>query len=156
MNHSHRPLTLWILLAVLLIIGSSAFYESWSILTSEAASDLMASHSLLSDVPVPDFFIPEMSLLILLGIVSFLIMSALYTHSSVGWLEWINPNERIHWSWAATLALSLVIIIWVSIKPLWSTYVSAMEPIHGILALIMMLLALSRPVRKHLSFYDYK
>ena len=73
----------------------------------------------LKDSPFHDFLIPGLFLFTFLGIYPLAVAYSLWKMPGWRWPDMLNPFKQIHWSWAASLAAGVIVIIWITVEILW-------------------------------------
>ena len=110
-----RPAGVYLLLLLLLILGVSAVYGGYSLMTDPLGRTFMP-RSWLETTPFSSYFSPGLMLFTVLGIFPILTALALWlrpTWKAVAGLERLTHK---HWSWSASLTSGFVLVIWIVVQ----------------------------------------
>ena len=97
--NSHRPVTLYALITCLLLLSIGAFFGAYHLLTDPSGVSIGFPPEMLSRLPLPDFTLPGLFLLVVYAFGTLVVIYALLRHMRIAW-------------WAA-LALGVVLVCWV-------------------------------------------
>lgn len=149
---SRRPLGLWLLMGVLLLLSINGCYGGLAFLLDPSGRLLGVTPELLSRVPlVTTFLLPGLFLLIVMGLLPLALIAALWRRPKWGALDAISAATREHWAWAAALAFSIVTLGWISVQVLLIGYYGGPQLFVIAIGLILLLLTLLPSVRRHLA-----
>jgi len=102
-------------------------------------------------LPVPDFFLPGLFLLFVMGFLPLFLIYALWARLRWAWVEKIFRWSRYHWAWNLTLALGLTLGAWLTWQGILIGFREPVQWITAINGLLIVLTGLSRPVREYFS-----
>ena len=108
-----RPHALWPLLAMMGILSVGGFIGGISFVADPTGDGIGARLSWLDQTPVSDFLLPGLFLLVVYGLVPLLLMCGLVWRFSPGFLRRVNGRIGYQWSWAGTIAVGSVLMIWI-------------------------------------------
>ncbi len=108
---------LLILLQCLLAIG--AIFGGGAFILAPDGHLIQMPLSHLKKSPFSDFFIPGIFLFTFLGIYPLVVAYSLWKLPGWRWPDILNPFKQIHWSWAASLAAGVIVLIWITVEVLW-------------------------------------
>ncbi len=108
-----RPRALWPLLAMMGILSIGGFIGGISFVADPTGDGIGAHISWLDQTPVSDFLLPGLFLLVVYGLVPLLLMCGLVWRFSPGFLRRLNGRIGHQWSWAGTIAVGSVLMIWI-------------------------------------------
>ncbi len=145
-----RPLALWVLMLLLLFQGISATPSGMLLALDPSGSRMQMPLSWLEDSPFTDYLIPGLILCIVLGLGAFLVLACLLALPDWGWARWLNPVRGQHWTWSASAALGLALMIWITAQVLMVGLGAWLQPFYFGLGLAILLLTVLSPVRDYL------
>ena len=106
-----------ILLLVLLAVG--ALFGGGAFLLAPDGRLIQMPLSHLKNSPFKDFLIPGAFLFTFLGIYPAAVAYSLWKRPAWRWADAINPFKQFHCSWAASLAVGLIVLIWITVEMVW-------------------------------------
>lgn len=129
----HRPAAVWVLLVLLVAQGVSGLGGGLSLALAPDGSIMRMPTSLLDGSPFPDFLIPGLILLLVLG--------ALPLVAAVG--LWLGRR----WAWYAAFVVGCGLMIWILVELTIIPY-DILQPIFGGVGVAIFVVSLLRPVRR--------
>jgi hypothetical protein len=105
---------------------------------------------MLQGTPFPNFLIPGLILGIVLGLGAFFVLACLFILPKWAWAQRLNPFKGQHWTWAASAAFGLALMIWITVQVLMIGLGAFIQVLYFGVGLAILLLTLTRPVRDHL------
>jgi hypothetical protein len=142
-----RPLALWPLLFLLLLLGAGGLYGGIAMLI-DPTGGLLQLTEVLPLLPVADYVLPGLFLLIVMGLAPIVLAYGLAARPNWSWAQILSGWSRHHWAWAGTLGLGLTLAIWLVIQGLLIGFNSAIQYITAADGLLIILLVLTPAVRK--------
>ncbi len=114
-----RPLSGWILIALHFLLSVGALFGGGAFILGPDGHLIQMPISHLDKSPFSDFIIPGLILFTLLGVYPLVVAYSLWKKPGWRWPDLINPFQQIHWSWAASLATGVIVLIWIAVEVLW-------------------------------------
>jgi hypothetical protein len=152
MNLSHqsakktRPIPFYILLVVQIALAIGGIQGGWHLLMDPTGHSLGIPTEILSSLPIDNFFLPGVFILVMFGVTPLYLVYALWTNFSWPLAEAVV--EGYHWAWAASVGLSIVFLLWTGTLFCLLGYRIYFQLIDGLMALILLNLLLMPSVRK--------
>lgn len=137
-----RPFMLWPLVLVLIFLAMGGFSGGIPMLADPANGGYLNFGEMLSDLPVSNFILPGLFLLIVMGIFPLFLAYALIVKPSWDWMDRLFQWSKHHWAWTGCLVLVGITAIWLgyegSLVGWWPiTYATA---VMGVLILLIIIL----------------
>lgn len=109
---------------------------------------LQMPFSHLKNAPFSSFFIPGVLLTIFLGLYPLAAAYALWKLPDWRWPDAINPFKAFHWSWAGSLAVGVIAVVWIIVQVQWIP-VGALHIFILLWGLLILIVTLLRDVRAY-------
>lgn len=97
------------------------------------------------------YFIPGVILFSLLGIYPVAVAYSLWQQPAWRLPETLNPFKHLHWSWAASLASGIMLVIWISTQVLMVQAIAFLHILYFVWGWVLILLTLTPKIRLHLK-----
>ena len=110
-----RRLALAALVVSLLFLAFGGLYGGVEMLRDPSGGSL-GMDVVLPQLPVPDFFLPGLFLLTVMGVVPLALVVGLLARPSCGWAAAVTRWGGHHWAWTGTLALGIVLGVWLAVQ----------------------------------------
>jgi hypothetical protein len=141
-----RPIMLWPLVFFLLFLSLGGFSGAIPMLIDPTGS-LLGVAETLPFLPVPNFILPGIFLLVVMGLFPLLLSFALIARPNWRRVDSLLQWSNHYWAWTATLILVAIIALWLIYEGLLIgffpiTYMTA------VLGLLILLFALMPSVRR--------
>jgi hypothetical protein len=105
---------------------------------------------MLAGSPFASYLIPGLILCIVLGLGAFFVLACLLILPDWGWAQRLNPFKTQHWTWAASAAFGIALMIWITVQVLMMGLGAWLQPFYFGVGLAILLLTLAPPVRDYL------
>jgi hypothetical protein len=147
MLNMKRPILLWLLLFLLLFLGLGGVYGGIAMLADPSGKSLEMD-SVLPLLSVPDYTLPGLFLLFIMGMLPILLIYALLKLPNWQWIAKLSRWSGHYWAWTATLGLAVILIIWLFVQALMIGFKWPIQYIVAINGLLIIVLLLSPHIRK--------
>jgi hypothetical protein len=132
-DRPRRPAAVWALLVLLVVQGVSGLGGGLSLAIAPDGSIMRMPTSLLDGSPFPDFLIPGLILLLVLGVLPLVAV----------WGLWLGRR----WAWYAAFVVGCGLMIWILVELTIVPY-DILQPIFGGIGMAIFIVSLLRPVRR--------
>jgi len=143
-----QPPALWILLLWLLFLAFGGLYGGITMLL-DPTGKLLQADQLLPLLPVPNFILPGLFLLFMMGLAPLVLIYALLVRPRWGWLDAFFRWSGHHWAWTGTLILCAVLACWLTVQALMIGFTAPIQFVIAVTGVLILLFALLPAVRKY-------
>lgn len=143
-----RPFAVWLLVLVLVVLALGGLSGAWGFL-SDPSGVVMGMDSVLDKLPVSDYTLPGILLLLLMFITPLVIVYGLLRKPAWTWTAPIVGWSGAHWSWAGSLILGLGLALWLAIQAVLIGFTSPNQWFTATLDAAILLLTLVPAVRRY-------
>jgi hypothetical protein len=143
-----RPPMLWPLVICLLVLSIGGGFAGGVMMLLDPSGELLGVADVLPQLPVPNFVLPGIFLLVVMGIVPLVLAMALVGRPSWEWLQALLQWSKHYWAWTGTLILVAVLALWL-IYEVWLIGVFPITTMTAILGLLILVFAMMPGVRKY-------
>jgi hypothetical protein len=144
-----RPTYFYILLVVQVILGIGGIQGGWRLIVDPTGRSLGVPTDILNSLPATNFFLPGVFVLMMFGLAPLFLAFALWTKLPLPPAEAVCPDY--HWAWAASVGLSILLLVWTGILYCLLGYRIYYQLIDGLMALVLLNLLMMPAVRRSLS-----
>lgn len=113
-----RPLPVWLIIILLVVLALGALPSAILMILAPDGRLMHMPVSMLQHSPFHNFLIPGLILGIFNGIYPLLAAWSLWKRPAWRWPDVINPCKSKHWSWAASWAAGVIVMIWIAVQVL--------------------------------------
>ena len=106
-----RPIALWILVFWLAFLSLGGLYGGIAMLLDPSGGSLQMTE-VLSLLPVPNYVLPGLFLLFIMGILPLFLIYGLLVRPNWSWLDSIFRQIKYYWAWTGTVILCVILAIW--------------------------------------------
>ena len=142
-----RPLAIWPLVFFLLFLALGGLYGGIAMLIDPTGGSLQLTET-LPLLPVSNFVLPGIFLLVVMGLVPLLLIYGLLARPKWKWAEKLTRWSGHHWAWTGTIGFGIILAIWLIVEGLLIGFEWAIQYITAIDGVLIILLVLMPPVRK--------
>ena len=144
---ARRPVSVWLLSVVLVILALGGLSGAWMFLTHPDGRGI-GMQGALAKLPVSNFVLPGVFLLLVMCFVPTLLVVGLLARPDWRWLDPLSRATGMHWSWVGTVALGVVIVIWLGVQSLYMGFSAAAQYFTAALGLAIIAFALVPSTRR--------
>ena len=132
-DRPRRPVAVWALLVLLVVQGLGGLGGGLSLSVAPDGSLLRMPTSLLEGSPFPDFLVPGLILLLVLGVLPLAAVIGL----------WLGRR----WAWYAAFVVGCGLMVWILVEITIIPY-DILQPLFGGVGMAIFIVSLLRPVRR--------
>ncbi|MEW6636357.1 MAG: hypothetical protein AB1425_06025 [Actinomycetota bacterium] len=141
-----RSFTLWLLIFLLLFLALGGLYGGIAMLIDPTGRSLQMD-GILPLLPVPDYILPGLFLLFVMGGGPLLLIYGLLACPDWSWAEAVFRWSGHHWAWTGTLVLGVLLAAWLVAQGLLIGFRWPIQYITAVNGALIILLALMPRVR---------
>lgn len=143
-----RPLMLWPLVLCLLILSLGGGFAGGIMMLMDPSGEMLGVAELLPLLPVPNFILPGIFLLLVMGLFPLMLAITLVTRPDWPWIDSLLRWSNHYWAWTGTLILVAILAVWL-IYEVWLIGSFPITNITAVLGLLILLFALLPAVRRY-------
>ncbi len=143
------PFAAKLLIFLLFFLGIGAIASGAMLFAAPDGRFLGMTVDLLEGSPFRDYLIPGIILFLAVGVFQLLTAYGLMTRSRWRWPDALNPVKFQHWAWTASWAAGVIMIIWIAVETALLGYVSFLQPLIFVWALVLIILTFLPGVRRY-------
>jgi len=147
--NKRRPWPLYILLALLLFQGIGALAGGVALIIKPDGSLLQMPLSILQGSPFPNYLIPGLVLLLILGVFPVFTFSILLARPDWKFLQRLNIYNNRYIGWTFSLFIGLGLIIWMDVEVAVIGYGSIVQAIYAAIGLLILIFTLMPGVMRY-------
>jgi hypothetical protein len=148
-SNTASPFVARILIFLLVFIGVGALISGPMLFLAPDGHLMKLSVDMLQGTPFTNFLIPGLVLFLFVGIFPILVSYGLLRQPSWQWAEAINVCKKYHWSWTASWAAGIIMLIWIIVETSLLGYVSFLQPVITVWGVAIITLTLLPNVRRY-------
>ena len=143
-----RPFSIWLLVITLIVLALGGLSGAYGFLSDPSGSGMGMSEQ-LERLPVPDYTLPGVFLLVVMFIFPLLLA---YGHLARPRWKFLDPLvtwSQQHWAWGGSLALGLGLVVWLVIQAFFIGFSAPIQWFTAFLAASILVNTLVPPTRKY-------
>ena len=146
-DEMQRPLAVWPLLGLLLLLGLGGLYGGIAMLTDPTGGSLQLTE-VLPLLPVSNYTLPGLFLLVVMGLAPLLLGYGLLARPTWKLFQTLSRWSGRHWAWTGTLALGVTLALWLIVQALLIGFAWAIQYITAVNGFLILLLVLTPGLRR--------
>jgi len=150
-----KSFTSYVLLSLILFQSISAIAGGWGLVSNPSGSNLGFSVNMLEHSPFPDFLIPGLFLIVVLGIFPAIISYGLIKKPKFKLAEKINAYRDYHWSWTFSYYLGILLVLWIDVEVFFLRETFILHFVYSVLGVLIIVLT-NLPSTKKCYRIDYE
>jgi hypothetical protein len=143
-----HPFAVWILAFWLLFLAFGGLYGGISMLLDPSGAS-MQMDEVLDLLPVSDYLLPGLFLLLVMGIVPLALIYGLLARPAWPWLQALFSRTKAHWAWVGTVLLGLGLLFWLAVQGILIGFQWPIQYVTAANGLLILLFAFLPPVRRY-------
>lgn len=143
-----RPLMLWPLVFCLLVLSLGGGFAGGITMLIDPSGELLGVADMLPLLPVPNFILPGIFLLLVMGLFPLVLAITLVTRPNWPWLDPLFQWSNHYWAWTGTLILVAILALWL-IYEVWLIGLFPITNITAVLGLLILIFAMMPSVRNY-------
>lgn len=143
-----RPVTVWLLIVALLVLALGGLAGAYGFLSDPTGSG-MGMADQLDRLPVPDYTLPGIFLLLAMFLFPVVLVYGLLARPRWQWLDPLVVWSHAHWAWAGSLILGLGLALWLAIQAILIGFSAPIQWFTAFLDLSIMVTTLAAPTRRY-------
>lgn len=138
-TNTRRPFTLYVLVALLIFLSFGAFFGAYHLLSDPSGVSIGFPAEMRAKLPLPDFTLPGLFLLVVYAIGSLVVIYALV--------------KRVRLAWWAALALGVVLVVWVIGEFILFQLVAGIMIFTAVLGILIVIFTLVPSTQRYYSLH---
>ena len=110
-----RPAILWLLVFLLVFLALGGFYGGISMLV-DPSGRMLQMDGVLPHLPVPDYILPGLFLLFVMGLFPILLTYGLIKQPVWRWADSLSTWSGHYWAWTGSLGVGILLVIWLAVQ----------------------------------------
>ncbi len=145
-----KPFALYVLIFLLVFLALGGMYGGLSMLLDPSGNSLQVAE-ILPLLPIPDFILPGVFLLLVMGFAPLFLAYALLVRLDWAWAKILTRWSNHHWAWLGTIGLGAILALWLVVEGLMIGFHWPIQYITAVNGLLILLFALAPSVRRYYS-----
>lgn len=144
-----RPILAWVVIILLLFLGIGGIISGAMLFAAPNGRLLGMSTDLLEGSPFSNYLVPGIILFLFVGVFQLFTGYGLLRRPAWKLPNLINPFKNYRWTWTASWAAGVIMLIWIIVETALLGYVSILQPIIFVWGFVLIILTLLPPVRRY-------
>lgn len=145
-----KPFALYVLIFLLVFLALGGIYGGLSMLIDPSGNSLQVAE-ILPLLPVSDFILPGIFLLLVMGFAPIFLAYALLVRLDWAWANMLSRWSNHYWAWLGTIGLGVILALWLVVEGLMIGFHWPIQYITAVNGLLILLFALVPSVRGYYS-----
>jgi hypothetical protein len=138
----------WLLVVTLVILALGGLAGAYGFLSDPSGSG-MGMADQLQRLPVPDYTLPGIFLLVVMCILPLLIVYGLLARPRWGFIDPFVLWSNQHWAWLGSLTLGIGLALWLAIQAYFIGFAAPSQWFTALLGLSILVTSLVAPTRRY-------
>ena len=143
-----RPVSIWLLVAALVVLALGGLAGAYGFLSDPLGSG-MGMADQLERLPVPDYTLPGIFLLVVMCIFPLVLVYGLLVRPRWKSLDPLVVWSNEHWAWVGSLVLALGLALWLAIQAFFIGFSAPIQWFTAFLGLSILVTTLVSPTREY-------
>ena len=143
-----RPVSVWLLVVTLIVLALGGLSGAYGFLSDPSGTSMGMSQE-LERLPVPDFTLPGIFLLVVMFIFPLVLVYGLLVRRRWKSLDPLVVWSNEHWAWVGSLVLGLGLALWLAIQAFFIGFSAPIQWFTAFLSLSILITTLVAPTRKY-------
>ncbi|MFH1214419.1 MAG: hypothetical protein V1681_10040 [Candidatus Neomarinimicrobiota bacterium] len=150
-NHpkSNRPFSLYLLVILMIFQSVGAIGGGLALVIRPSGTLIQMPLSMLEHSPFPNFLIPGLFLLIVLGLLPACECYALLKKPACQFCTRLNPEKEVHWAWSLSFFIGIVLILWIDLEVMFLRSVALLHLIYALLGVAIVVVTVWPSTRRY-------
>jgi hypothetical protein len=148
-----RPFSAWLLVVLVFLLAVGAIISGPMLFLAPDGHLMQWTVDQLKGTPFPDYLLPGIILFVFVGIFPLLTGIGLVARENTA-LAALNPFKKYSWAWTASLAVGIILEIWIITETALLGYISFLQPLMAVWGVLILALTLVPSVRKYYLVTD--
>ena len=143
-----RPVSIWLLVATLVVLALGGLAGAYGFLSDPSGLG-MGMADQLERLPVPDYTLPGIFLLLVMCIFPLVLVYGLLVRPRWKLLDPLVVWSNEHWAWVGSLVLGLGLALWLAIQAFFIGFSAPIQWFTAFLGLSILVTTLVSPTREY-------
>lgn len=146
-----RPVAVTALVVLLSLLGIGATVSAAALIVAPDGHLIQLPQSLLANAPFTNFLVPGILLFLFIGVYPLVVAYSIWRQPDWRWPDTINPFRSFHWSWAASLAAGVALLVWITVQIQWVP-IGFLHVLYLVWAAAILLIGLLPSTRRYFKY----
>ena len=143
-----RPAILWLLVFLLVFLALGGLYGGISMLV-DPSGRMLQMDGVLPLLPVPDYFLPGLFLLFVMGLFPILLTYGLIKQPVWSWVDSLSTWCGHYWAWTGSVGVGVVLVLWLAVQAILIGFQWPIQYITLVNGVLIILVAVIPSVQKY-------